>query len=143
MTKRHPETRARAKELRRNMTLPEARLWSALRAGQIGVKFQRQVELDPYIADFAARSARLVVELDGDSHAEAQAYDAARTRSLEARGYRVIRFTNAEVMGNLDGILRTILIILGRDPESPHPVELRSPLAQGERVAREAKPGVG
>ena len=83
------------------------------------MKFQRQVVLPPYITDFAARSARLVIELDGDSHARAEAYDERRTSALEERGYCVLRFTNAEVMSNLDGVLRVILIALGRDPEAP------------------------
>ena len=125
--KRHIDTRTRAKELRTNLTEPERRLWYRLRANRLGVKFQRQVVLPPYIADFASRSERLIVELDGDTHGQRQAYDAARTSVLEARGYRVIRFTNADVMTNLDGVLRAILIALGRDPESPHPL-------QGEKV---------
>ena len=64
--KRHTATRVRAKSLRTNQTEPERRLWNALRANRLGVKFQRQVVLAPFIADFAARSERLVVEIDGD-----------------------------------------------------------------------------
>jgi very-short-patch-repair endonuclease len=101
-----------------------------LRANRLGVKFQRQVVLAPYIADFAARCARLVIELDGDSHAGREAYDAARTAALEARGYRVLRFSNSEVMSNLDGVIRAILVALGKDPEAP-PCPL-----QGERESR-------
>ena len=114
--KRHVETRNRAKQLRTNLTEPERRLWYRLRANRLGVKFQRQVVLAPYIADFAARSERLVVELDGDTHAGRETYDAARTKALEDRGYRVLRFTNADVMTNLDGVLHAILVTLGRDP---------------------------
>ena len=117
--KRHIETRNRAKILRANLTEPERRLWYRLRANRLGVKFQRQVVLPPYIADFAARSHRLVIELDGDAHAGREAYDATRTRALEDRGYRVLRFTNSDVMGNLDGVLRAILIEPGRDPDDP------------------------
>ena len=114
--KRHIETRNRAKELRTNLTEPERRLWYRLRANRLGVKFQRQVVLAPYIADFAARSERLVIELDGDTHGGREAYDGARTRALKDRGYRVLRFTNADVMTNLDGVLHAILVALGRDP---------------------------
>ena len=121
--KRHIETRSRAKELRARLTEPEQRLWHHLRANRFGVKFQRQVVLPPYIADFASRNERLVIELDGDTHGETQAYDAARTRSLEARDYRVIRFTNADVMTNIDGVLQAIRLALS----SPHPL-------RGERV---------
>jgi very-short-patch-repair endonuclease len=113
--------------LHTDLTEPERRLWYRLRANRLGVKFQREVVLAPYIADFVARSERLVIELDGDTHAGREAYDAARTRVLEERGYCVLRFTNADVMGNLDGVLRTILIALGRDPES-------SLTLQGERA---------
>lgn len=125
MTQRHPHTRKRAKELRREQTGPETLLWSRLRAGRLGVKFQRQAVLAPYIADFAARSHRLVVELDGETHGRG-AYDTARTRELESRGWRVLRFTNDDVLTNLDEVLRAILIALGRDPEPPRPL-------QGER----------
>jgi very-short-patch-repair endonuclease len=119
---RHIETRARAKQLRANLTEPERRLWYRLRANRLGVKFQRQVVLAPYIADFACRSQRLVVEVDGDTHGDRQVYDAVRTRTLERMGYRVIRVTNGDVMTNLDGVLRAILIALGDDPESPRPL---------------------
>jgi very-short-patch-repair endonuclease len=120
--KRHIETRNRAKNLRANLTEPERRLWYRLRANRLGVKFQRQVVLAPYIADFACRSQRLVIEVDGDSHGGRETYDAARTAALEQMGYRVIRVTNADLMSNLDGVLRAILIELGRDPESPRPL---------------------
>lgn len=117
--KRHIETRNRAKQLRANLTEPERRLWYRLRANRLGVKFQKQVVIAPYIADFAARSERLVIELDGDTHAGSEAYDLARTQMLEERGYRVLRFTNADVMTNLEEVLRAILVELGRDPDSP------------------------
>ncbi|HET9458720.1 MAG TPA: DUF559 domain-containing protein [Sphingomicrobium sp.] len=117
--RRHIEIRVRAKQLRTNLTPPERKLWTAIRANRIGVKFQRQVVLAPYVADFAARAERLIVELDGDSHAGREVYDAARTRALQERGFRVLRFANSDVMSNLDGVLRAILIELGRDPEDP------------------------
>jgi very-short-patch-repair endonuclease len=84
-----------------------------------GIKFVRQSVRAPYIPDFAARSHRLIVELDGDTHgsAEAQAYDARRTARLEAEGWRVLRIPNNEVMMNPDGVARAILLALGRDWE--------------------------
>ena len=129
--RRHIETRGRAKRLRRNLTEPERRLWNAVRANRLGVKFQKQVVLAPYIADFAARAERLVIEIDGDTHSGREGYDAARTAALAEHGYSVIRFTNSEVMTNLPAVLRAILIALGRDPESPHPL-------QGERDSSDA-----
>ena len=67
MTKRHPESGAKAKTLRADLTAPVRALWNVLRASRLEVKFQRQVVLPPYVADFAARSERLVIELDGVS----------------------------------------------------------------------------
>ncbi|MBB5986324.1 endonuclease domain-containing protein [Sphingobium lignivorans] len=119
MAKRHEITRDRAKTLRSDMTAPERALWSVQRAGQLGVKFQRQVVLAPYVADFAARSLKLVIEIDGETHAGREQADAERTAALEARGFRVLRFTNGEIMTNIDGVVRTILIALGREGESP------------------------
>ena len=83
------------------------------------MKFQRQVVLPPYIADFASRSSKLVIELDGDTHSGRECYDAARTAALAQMGYRVVRFTNSDVMSNLDGVVRAILIELGQYPDSP------------------------
>jgi very-short-patch-repair endonuclease len=104
----------RAKRMRREATGPEQLVWSQLRADQLyGAKFRRQVVIGPYIADFACRTpVMLVVELDGDTHATQQEYDAERTRCLESRGYRVLRFTNHEVMSNIDGVLTAIAEIL-------------------------------
>jgi len=117
--RRHCVTRSRAKQLRTNLTIAERKLWQILRANRLGVKFQRQVVLAPYIADFAARSERLVIEIDGDTHGDRQAYDAARTAALGKMGYRVIRFTNSEVMTNFDAVVETILRELSRNLDSP------------------------
>ncbi|WP_078056148.1 endonuclease domain-containing protein [Pacificimonas flava] len=94
---------------RAQLTPAETRLWSALRAGQLaGLKFTKQAIFEPYIADFACRAARLIVEIDGDSHAFRQDYDERRTAFLAAKGYRVIRFTNADVLEALDWVLHEI-----------------------------------
>ena len=116
--KRHAAARARAKQLRTNMTEPERALWEILRAGRLqNIKFVRQNLRTPFIADFVARAHRLIVELDGDTHAlpGAEANDARRTAELEARGWRVIRFGNDEAMTNIEGVARAILMALGRD----------------------------
>jgi len=100
---------AHAKQFRRDLTPAEARLWYHLRAKRFGgFKFRKQTPIGRAIGDFTCRAAMLVVEVDGDTHATQAAYDARRTRTLEAQGWRVIRFTNAEVMGNIDGVLATI-----------------------------------
>jgi very-short-patch-repair endonuclease len=99
-----------ARKLRRASTDAERLLWSRLRARQLdGHKFVTQFQIGNAVADFACRSAKLVVELDGGQHADAVEADAERTRIIEAHGYRVIRFWNNDVTENLDGVLETIL----------------------------------
>ena len=100
----------RARELRRDLTVAERRLWGALRGLQIGTKFRRQHPIGPYIADFYARDANLVVEVDGDTHAdtEAQTYDQNRSDYLESLGLRVLRFTNREVINQTEAVLHSI-----------------------------------
>ncbi len=96
-----------ARKLRATPTLAEQRLWSHLRASQLGVRFTRQFPIGNAIADFACRKARLVIEVDGGQHAES-AFDETRTAMIEAHGYRVIRFWNNDVLANIDGVLTSI-----------------------------------
>jgi very-short-patch-repair endonuclease len=97
-----------ARTLRRDPTEAEKALWTRLRAGQVdGCKFVRQFPIGAHVADFACRSAKLVIELDGGQHATSDT-DAARTRAIEAHGYRVVRFWNHDVLSNMDGVLETI-----------------------------------
>ena len=99
-----------AQRLRREKTDAETRLWSRLRRGQLeGCPFTTQFQIGGRVADFACRSARLIVELDGGQHDAAAEADAERTRLIEAHGYKVIRYWNSEVMENLDGVLADIL----------------------------------
>ena len=100
----------RARELRHDMTYAEKRLWQYLRNGQIdGALFRKQHAVDTYIVDFFCARSRLVIEVDGDSHAEQIEYDAARTQWLsEQHGYRVLRFTNQEVFTNIEAVLEAI-----------------------------------
>jgi len=102
--------RARARRMRRLRTDAEARLWGALRNRGLGDwKWRRQVPIGPFIADFFCTEAGLVVELDGGQHSEQAAYDARRTRYLQQRGLRVMRFWNSAVLQNLNGVCLTIL----------------------------------
>jgi len=106
--KTYPELLKRAKAMRTEMTQPEREVWTALRAKRFNdVKFSRQVVIGPFIVDFVARPRRLVIEIDGETHSDADR-DANRTAYLEAQGYRVIRFGNPDVMKNLEGVLTTI-----------------------------------
>jgi very-short-patch-repair endonuclease len=117
LTKRNIANRDRAKRFRTEMTPPEKALWSILRGGKLeGIKFVRQMVFGPdYAADFAARSHKLVIELDGDSHAGHETYDAVRTAYMENGGYKVIRFANRDVFENPEGVARMILNAIGKD----------------------------
>ncbi len=98
----------RARDLRRNATEAEKLLWRALREAFPSVKFRRQVPLGRYFADFCSHSAKLVIEVDGGQHAETEAYDDARTSFIEAEGYRLLRFWNNDVLGNVEGVIASI-----------------------------------
>src|SRR5215468_4430858 len=98
--------RVRAKELRQTMTRAETLLWRYLKAHHVdGLGFRRQVPMGVYIADFVCHAARLVVELDGETHdfEARQRYDLKRDAWFEARGYFVLHIPNEEVLGNLEG----------------------------------------
>ena len=102
------------------MSRTEWRLWYHLRGRQLnGFKFRRQVPLGPYVVDFACLEARLVLEVDGEHHAEQRAYDARRDRRLGEMGFRVLRFWVTEVDENLEGILEAIADALPRVPVQP------------------------
>jgi very-short-patch-repair endonuclease len=103
---------ARACHLRKVPTPAEGKLWTYLRGEVLGVNFRRQHAIGPYIADFCAPRRKLILELDGSQHLERQAYDAERTRFLESRGCRVLRFWNREVMNDIQGVLAAIGLVL-------------------------------
>jgi very-short-patch-repair endonuclease len=108
---------SRARRLRRNATDVELRLWQRLRSRSIlGCKFVRQEPIGPYIVDFVCRERRLIIELDGGQHADSQR-DAVRDRWLTERRYRVLRFWNNDVMGNLEGVLETIAMVLNGESD--------------------------
>ena len=104
-----PKIFKRAKELRRDMTPQEKKLWSRLRAHRMaGVQFRPQHAIGNYVVDFCAPRRKLIVELDGSQHLEQDEYDAERTAFLESKGYRVLRFWNNDVMNNMDAVLNVI-----------------------------------
>ena len=106
----YPLLRAFARENRKNATLAEQVLWKHLRYDALGVKFQRQHIIGDFIVDFLAPNERLVVEVDGEYHAERQQIedDRLRTEILERKGYHVIRFTNEQVMFDTDNTINRI-----------------------------------
>jgi len=107
-----PKLRQRAAAMRGTPTEPERRLWWALRHSLSleNTHFRRQVVIERAIVDFACVATRTIVEVDGDQHGRDRtlAYDAKRTQGLEAAGWRVLRFSNAQVMRELDEVLETV-----------------------------------
>ena len=129
---RDGELTHRAREMRKAMTEPEKRMWYQLRAKRFeGAKFRKQKVIKDFITDFAANNPKLVVELDGDSHAGQEDYDARRTKILEAEGYHVVRFLNSDVMTNMDGVLTRISEVIA-DLRARPPLPTLSP--EGERA---------
>ncbi len=104
---------SRARRLRRNMPDAEKKLWAELRGRRLaGLKFRRQHPIGPYIADFVCHNPKLVIELDGDQHGrkEHSKDDAVRTEWLNAKGFKVLRFWNNDVIQTMDSVLETILL---------------------------------
>jgi very-short-patch-repair endonuclease len=112
--------RERARQLRRDQTDAEQRLWARLRDRQLcGAKFRRH-PIGPYVADFCCPQGKLIVELDGGQHAEEVEADEKRSRYLEAKGYRVLRFWNHDVLKDTVAVLERIADVLNH----PHPYPL-------------------
>ncbi|SEK35185.1 Very-short-patch-repair endonuclease [Bosea lupini] len=124
-----------AATLRRSQTEPEKRLWMLLRKRlpQEGRHFRRQAALGSYVVDFVCFSARLIIEVDGDQHGSDTAvrYDAKRSAWLETQGFRVLRFTNRQVMIDADMVVDTIFAALTNSPEPGHTTPTPSPSPQG------------
>jgi len=116
-----------ARQLRKDLTEAEKALWSKLRYKQLDAhRFRRQIPIGPYVIDFGCLASRLLIEIDGGQHAERSGEDGRRTAWLGARGYRVIRFWNNDVLGNIEGVIEMIRSALY---ETPHP----NPPPQGGR----------
>jgi very-short-patch-repair endonuclease len=107
---REEQKRDVARRLRRNMTPAEKLLWWKLRRMTQGWKFRRQPPVGPYVPDFACLEIKLAIEVDGATHGtdDEISYDRSRTRYLEERGWRVVRFWNREIFENLAGVVDTI-----------------------------------
>jgi very-short-patch-repair endonuclease len=119
-----------APRMRAQPTDAERVLWQRLRhnIALAGSHFRRQALVGPFIVDFASRKAKIAIELDGGQHNWQQESDAIRQRQIEAAGYRVLRFWNNDVLGNLEGVLNEIQNAL---PPTPDP----SPQGGGEARA--------
>ena len=117
--KKHPPAISivRARELRRDATDAERRMWRLLREFAPDARFRRQVPTRHCIADFASHRARIVIEIDGGQHSHES--DEARTAIIESEGYRVLRFWNNEVLENGEGCMIRLHSLLGRDHPYP------------------------
>jgi very-short-patch-repair endonuclease len=129
--KRDPETNRRARQLRHGDNMAEAILWNELKASKLGGhKFVRQMPIGPYFADFACRSAKLIVELDGSHHADSD-YDRRRDEFMRADGYSVLRFWSHDALKHVPSVCETILAAIeGRLAENAISVDLRFVMAK-------------
>ena len=115
----------RAQRLRKNPTAPEIRFWRLIAPLREAYHFCKQVPVGRYVADFACHHAKLIVEIDGETHftGAGPQRDAARTAFLTGEGYTVLRFTNHDVMTNPDGVYAVVVAALNvetaRDEETP------------------------
>jgi very-short-patch-repair endonuclease len=113
----HKKLVSRAKELRKNMTVAEQKLWKHY-LNTFPYRVYRQRPIDNFIVDFYCPKLKLVIEIDGESHASknAQDYDKERTQILQSYGLKVIRFKNDDVLSNFTGVVK---LIEGMIPPSP------------------------
>jgi len=105
-----PKVFGYAKQLHRNMTPAEVKLWARLRAHRLeGIHFRNQHAIGNYVVDFCAPRKKLIIELDGSQHMEQERYDKERTEYLESKDYTVLRFWNNDVMKDIDSVIRAII----------------------------------
>jgi len=98
----------RAQDMRKEPTKAEAALWKELKSKKLGIKIRQQHLIDNFIVDFVCLSKRLVIDVDGEIHETQKDQDAVRTHTLLEKGYTVIRFSNEEVLDNIEEVLRRI-----------------------------------
>ena len=103
-----PEIFKKAEILRKNMTKTEKMLWDKLKKNQLGVRFKAQHPMMNFIADFYCHKSKLVLEIDGESHIKQKEYDSGRTAEMEKFGIRVIRFSNDEIIENIEKVIKVI-----------------------------------
>ncbi|GKS02366.1 endonuclease domain-containing protein [Sphingomonas aquatilis] len=111
----------RARDLRRNAPEPERHLLRALRDTYPHLKWRHQAPLGPFYADMLCFSEKLVIEVDGDTHAGAEGSDASRAGFMASEGYRTIRVSNTDVMTNLEGVIEHISFSLGEKEGAAKP----------------------
>jgi len=105
----------RARELRKVQTEAEKLLWKHIRNRQLsGYKFRRQYPVGHYIVDFVCLSIQLIIELDGSQHMNNESYDERRTQYLNARGFKVVRFWNNDILIQTDSVLEALSLTLSQ-----------------------------
>jgi len=132
-----------AREPKKNSTDAERILWSELRDHKLnGIGFRRQVPIKNYIVDFGCHAAKLAVELDGGQHYSDQSElaDAACSAVIEARGFKVLRFSNHDVMTNRTGVLETIATAIAERAPTPTLPERASLVSTRKREREESAP---
>ena len=111
----NPKT-LRARNLRQNMSEMEKRFWYRINRNQIGVKFRRQQPIGPYFVDFICFPLKLVIELDGEQHAQNIEYDNRRTTYIESQGFKLIRIPNSWLIGNgIDDVVFSLQRCINED----------------------------
>ena len=135
--KLRPRLKSFARQLRKDQTRCEQKLWYELRAlKEYGYRFRRQVIFQNYIVDFACHKAKLIIEVDGDSHVlgDGVKRDEARDAYLESRGYKVFRVSNPDIYENLGGVMDGVMECLAPPTPNPSPQggggHLSSPLME-------------
>ncbi|RYY24776.1 MAG: endonuclease domain-containing protein [Sphingomonadales bacterium] len=118
-----PELKAAARALRSGSTDAERRLWEYLRT--VRPRFTRQLVVSHFILDFACRSLRIAIEIDGGQHYRQIEADALRTAYLVEDGWQVLRFSNYDVLSNVDGVMKEILAAVSRASTHPQPLPFR------------------
>ncbi len=105
----NPKLKDLARQNRNNATLAEKMLWKQLKGKKLkGYDFHRQKPVENFIADFYCYGLRLIIEVDGSSHNEKLDYDEIRQKRLEDLGFTVLRFTNDDVLHNLEGVIKSL-----------------------------------
>ena len=127
-----PDKYKRAVELRKEMTPAEKILWERLKASRLnGFHFRRQQIITGFIVDFYCHSARLIIEIDGPVHNIQKEYDAEREKVLEDRGFCILRFSNQDVVENIEDVVVKIRGNLTPEPRLPLQPEAGSQKGRG------------
>ena len=130
-----PSNRKNARKMRKDMTEAELKLWKELRAHRLmGLAFRRQMPIAGYIVDFACPLKKIIVEADGTQHAGAEnaQADNKRTAELESLGWTILRFWNDDILRDIDGVCRHIVIAAGLTAED---AARRTPVGALEKLA--------